>query len=256
MWDSPRLLNGMANALFALALLLALLIVVRAEVESPMFALKTIRVEGELLHVSRAEVIQVLEGRLRGTFFTVDIESIRAMFEEIPWVRRAQVRRVWPDTVEVQVEEHLPIAHWNRDNSGPGLLVSAYGDVFLGHSDAPLLRLSGPEGTERDVVRRFVAFRDALAPIGLEPVEVSLSPRYAWQTKLNNGLLLHIGRDLEKDPAVARLERFVRIYPHTVARMSRRPSYVDLRYSNGLALRAPESDNAEPKRAEKPRGKA
>lgn len=101
MWDSPRLLNGMANALFALALLLALLIVVRAEVESPMFALKTIRVEGELLHVSRAEVIQVLEGRLRGTFFTVDIESIRAMFEEIPWVRRAQVRRVWPDTVEV-----------------------------------------------------------------------------------------------------------------------------------------------------------
>ena len=75
MWDSPRLLNGMANALFALALLLALLIVVRAEVESPTFALKTIRVEGELLHVSRAEVIQVLEGRLRGTFFTVDIEG-------------------------------------------------------------------------------------------------------------------------------------------------------------------------------------
>ena len=32
-----------------------------------------------------------------GNFFTVDLSSVGHAFEEAPWVRRAQVRRIWPD---------------------------------------------------------------------------------------------------------------------------------------------------------------
>ena len=40
-----------------------------------------------------AQIINALQGRVRGTCFTVDLEAVRTLFEEIPWVRRAELRR-------------------------------------------------------------------------------------------------------------------------------------------------------------------
>jgi len=44
----------------------------------------------------------------------------------------------------------------------------------------------------------------------------------------------------DADAAELRLERFVRVYPETLGKMARKHEYVDLRYSNGFALRVPE----------------
>jgi len=111
-WNNPRLTNAAASVLYAVALGLAGYAAVRFVAESPAFPLKTIVVEGNLRHVARGDIVSALQGRVTGTFFNVDLEFIRALFEGLPWVRHAEVRRGWPDRLEVRIEEHVAIARW------------------------------------------------------------------------------------------------------------------------------------------------
>lgn len=238
MWDEPRLLNTAANALFALALGLALYAAGRLLVYSPSFALRSIRVEGDVLQVTRGAIVDALQGRVSGTFFTVDVDGIRAMFQAIPWVRRAEVRRRWPDRLEVRIEEHQPLARWGQESAGQ--LVNSHGEVFSGRVERELPMFAGPAGSEQEVTRRYTLFRNLLAPVSLEPRTVTLSQRHSWQIRLSNGLIVQLGRDSDRDPLHERLARFVELYPGTIGRFARRFDYVDLRYPNGFALRVPE----------------
>lgn len=244
MWDNPRLANVAASVLAALALGLLGYAGGRVLLDSPAFLLKTIVVEGSLERVQSHEIVNALQGHLSGTFFTVDLEAVRALFESIPWVRRAELRRRWPDCLEVRIEEQVVLARWGQRRETQ--LVNAQGELFRGQTDASLPVLAGPAGTAGEVARRYVAFRDLLAPLGLEPRQLLLSSRLAWQLKLSNGLTVQLGRDSDKDRVEERLARFASAFPQTLAKSRQRLEYVDLRYPNGFALRVGEIPVAEP----------
>ena len=142
------------------------------------------------------------------------------------------MRRVWPDGLEVSIEEHVALAHW-----GDNALVDTYGERFDGHTDAKLPTFVGPPGSEADVTRHYRTFAALLAPIGDPLVRVVLTPRYAWQLGLRSGLRVMLGREAGELPVEARLARFVAVYPQTLGKMPQRHEYVDLRYPNGFALR-------------------
>ncbi len=239
MWDSPRLLNAAANGLFALALALLAYGGGRLLIESRAFPLRTVRVQGELQHVAQADVVRALQGKVRGTFFTADLEGIGGLFRTIPWVRRADVRRQWPDLLEVTLEEHVALARWGQGKDAS--LVNTHGELFTGRSDATLPLFSGPAGTEGEIAHRYQAFRGLLAPLELQPQRVALSPRFAWQLRLSNGLAVQLGRESDKDSLEDRLAKFVAAYPQTLGKLGRNLDYVDLRYPNGFALRVPDS---------------
>ena len=245
MWHNPRLANAAANALYVLALGLVVYAGARVLFESPVFSLKTIVVEGELRHVARDEIVRALQGRLKGTFFTVDLEAVRPLFEGVPWVRRAELRRGWPDRLEVRIEEHVALALWDQ-RRGPQL-VNTHGELFRGQSDAALPVFSGPAGSEGEVTQRYLAFRGLLGPLALEPRKVLLSSRLSWQVKLSNGLTVQLGHDSDKDRVEGRLARLVSAYPQTLGESRGRLDYVDLRYPNGFALRVPDIAGLEPR---------
>src|SRR5258706_16202644 len=115
MWDSPRMLNmaagvlvGFATLAFAAAGLLAL-------GRSELFPLRQIEVRGALHNTSRAAIEAAASGRVTGNFFSVSPAELRAALERLPWGRSASVRRVWPDTLEVELEEHVAFARWGND---------------------------------------------------------------------------------------------------------------------------------------------
>ena len=154
----------------------------------------------------------------------------RAAFEKLPWVRKVNVRRQWPDRLEVAVEEHRPVARW-----GSTALVSAQGEVFEAAINTTLPVLQGPEGSAPEVMSRFQSFELALKPIGRRIVRITLSARRAWVLKLDDGMVLELGREnLE-----SRLAGFVAAYERTIARLPRPSTYIDLRYTNGFAVRSP-----------------
>lgn len=230
MWDNAAALNRTAGLLNGAAALLIVYGCIHYVVHLPVFPLREIRIVGDVGHVTNEQVAAVIARELRGNFFTVDLAQAREAFEKLPWVRKVNVRRQWPDRLEVAVEEHQPLARW-----GSAALVNAHGEVFEAAINGTLPVFFGPEGTAAEVVARYAEFDRLLASIGRKVVLITLSARRAWQLRLDDGMVLQLGREnLE-----ARLAGFVSAYQRTVARLPQPPSHVDLRYSNGFAVRTP-----------------
>jgi cell division protein FtsQ len=242
MWHDIKMLNAVSGALFGLIALALLSSGLWWLAQRPMFTLKVIRIEGmgeELRHIDRSTIRSTAIPRIKGNFFTADLDAVRLAFEAVPWVRRATVRREWPNKLIVELEEHKALGTWGDD----GRLLSVKGDVFTANldeaeEDGDLLEFSGPEGSEKEVVARFNEFRDWFAPVNLVPDGVQLSSRYAWTVKLNTGMTVELGREQSKTTLKERVARLVGVYPQLVARLQDRIESVDLRYPNGLALKA------------------
>ncbi|MBV8030047.1 MAG: cell division protein FtsQ/DivIB [Betaproteobacteria bacterium] len=232
MWDNPRLLNLIAGALVGVAALAfgtaALAMLLRSE----LFPVREIVVVSPLKNTSREEIAAAV--RIEGNFFAVSSSELRAQLEKLPWVRSASVRRVWPDRFEVAIEEHVALARWGDD-----ALVDTLGEKFFARTSEALPLFAGPPGSERELARRYASFSAILAPLGAPIERVVLSPRLAWQLRLQDGLSIVLGRDA--DAAQARLRRFVDAYDATLKPLIRRHEYVDLRYPNGFALRIREA---------------
>ena len=242
MWHDVRLLNAAANTLFGLLALALLASGLWWVAQRPMFTLRAIRIEGieaPLRHVNRSTVRTTALPRIRGNFFTTDLDAVRLAFEAVPWVRKASVRREWPNRLVVSLEEHMPLGTWGED----GRLVSVRGDLFTANlaeaeEDAALVTFVGPAGSEKEVVARFEELRGWFAPVNLAPDALYLSGRYAWTVKLNNGMAIELGREQSNATLKERVARFTRIYPQLVANLQDRIESVDMRYPNGLALKA------------------
>jgi cell division protein FtsQ len=253
MWDNPRLLNATANLLIGVAALLFAAAALQLLLRSPLFPLKEIVVRGDLAHASRAEIANAMDGA-GGNFFAADLGAVRGRLEQVAWVRHVDARRIWPDRVEVRLEEHVAFARW-----GDSGLVNTFGEPFSAALDEPsLARLplfAGPAGTEGELARRYRRFAEMLAPLAAEPGRAGISalvltPRYAWQLRFadgaGGGLELELGRD-GADPVEQRLARFVAAYPSSIGRLAHAGAgaqergaprrHVDLRYPNGFALR-------------------
>lgn len=228
MWDNHRLLNGIASGLYAVSGALILYGVLMAIIRLPIFPLRDVEVKGRVAHTTRDQVQAILAGRLKGNFFTLDLEAARTAFQKLPWVRQAKLRRQWPDRLEVEIEEHVALARW-RDSA----LVNTYGEVFEAATSEVLPVFTAPEGTSAEVAQQYETFRQLLAPLGKRPGEVLLSERRAWQLKLEDGDVLELGRSRMDE----RLQRFVSAHSRTLALLPARPYRVDLRYPNGFAVR-------------------
>ncbi|GAA4023395.1 cell division protein FtsQ/DivIB [Actimicrobium antarcticum] len=243
MWQDIKLLNATANTLLG-ALMIALLASgVWWVAQRPMFTLKVIRVDGvaerQLLHVNPLTIKSTALPRIRGNFFTANLSAVRLAFEAVPWVRKATVRREWPNRLIVTLEEHEPLGTWGDE----GRLVSVAGDVFTANlaeaeEAGQLPEFSGPSGTEKEVVARFAELTAWFAAVNLRPESLTLSSRYAWSVKLNNGMTVELGREQTRTTLQERVARLITVYPQLVARLQDRIERVDMRYPNGLALQA------------------
>lgn len=243
MWQDAKLLNAIANALFGLVLLVLLASGVWWVIQRPIFSLHTVRVEGdqkrELRHVNALTIRDQALPKIKGNFFTTNLDQVRLAFESVPWVRRASVQRVWPDKLLVSLEEHEVLGTWGED----GRLISTAGDVFTANlaeaeEDTELVGFIGPEGSEKEVIAQYRQFKDWFASINLEPEEVAYSSRYAWTVVLNNGLRVELGKVQDQGGLKRRVDQLIKVYPQLVTRLQDRIISVDMRYPNGLALQS------------------
>lgn len=244
MWHDVRMLNATTNTLLGLLVLSLLGSGLWWVAHRPMFTLKTIHVEGvgetQLRHVNASTVRTTALPRIKGNFFTADLNAVRQAFEAVPWVRKAAIRREWPNKLIVQVEEHQPLATWGDE----GKLVSVKGDIFTANldeaeEDGALPEFAGPDGSEKEIVARYRELSEWFKPVSLVPESLNLSSRYAWTVKLNNGMTVELGREQSKTTLKERVDRLIGIYPQLVSRLQDKIENVDMRYPNGLALKAP-----------------
>jgi len=234
-----RLTNAVASAIFALALAAALAAAAMWLSRSPWFEIRGIRIEGELQRIS-AETLRVNAApRLAGNFFSADLAAARAAFEAVPWVRRATVRRIWPDRLVVHIEEHRATALWQAEERDDRL-VNQQGEVFAANvgdvEDEALPTFSGPEGSSAAVLGLYRRLQPLLRPLDMEIEQLQQSTRGSWRVLLDSGASLELGRGSE-DEVFARTQRFVRTLTQVTERYRAPLEHADLRHADGYAVR-------------------
>ena len=226
-WFTAARMNGLANWLLLICALLALFAAFQWIGSSAMFRLQHVFVSAPLKQVDEAVLGGVMR-LLRGDLLSVDLDEAHANVAKLSWVRHVEVRREFPDRLYFSIEEHEPLGGW-----GDEALINTYGEVFEADYRGELPQFSGPDGSQHDVVDFYKRSKSALAPLGLTPVAVNLSPRRAWRVKLDNGLTLELGREQIYD----RLEVFARAYPTALAQLAGNVGTIDLRYDDGFVLK-------------------
>jgi cell division protein FtsQ len=68
-----------------------------------------IEIEGNV-HLTRAQLLSVFGADVERNIFKVPLAERRADLERLPWVQRATVMRLLPNTLRVQVAERVPVA--------------------------------------------------------------------------------------------------------------------------------------------------
>jgi len=228
MWDNHAMLRNIADALFSVNVLLVLYGAIHYVAHQPdLLPVQIMRMEAIPQRVSSDEILQAARDGMRGNLVTVDIDRVRQSMEKLPWVRSVSVRREFPGRLAVKLEEHQVLARWNSS-----MLVNLQGEVFAAQTKQELPEFVGPEGTSSEVTAYYAKFTQQLSVVDLQMTQVNLSARHAWQLRLVNGVTLELGRE----DVQQRLDRFVKVYPYTIASEQDKLKYVDLRYRNGFAV--------------------
>ncbi|MDH2915928.1 MAG: cell division protein FtsQ/DivIB [Gallionella sp.] len=233
MWDNHRLLRFIANLLFGVSVLLVLAGAARYVLRLPVFPLNTVELVAAPQRVSEEQLQKVVHEQVSGNFFTVDLGRARQGFEALPWVRKVSVRRKFPWGLQVDVEEHVALARWNKT-----ALVNTHGEMFVAQTDEMLPDFIGQPDTVMQVTKLYGELNEVLLPMRQQIRQISLSPRFAWQVKLDGGMVLELGREEMQ----ARLARFVKVYPYSLAVSAQTVRRVDLRYRNGFSAYMPGSE--------------
>jgi cell division protein FtsQ len=194
------------------------------------FPLNVVEVKGDFRYLGKQQLQAAIAPYATGGFFTVEVAAIRAAAEELPWVHKASVKRVWPETLRLHIEEQHPVARWGEQG-----FLNKRGEPFVpqqANVSLVLPSLAGPDGHELKVLENFRRVSETLAPLGVKVTRMELDNRRAWHLQLDDAVLLELGRA----DGWQRLQRFVRAWPVVFAGRLDALQRVDLRYSNGFSV--------------------
>ena len=236
-----RLMNGTGSALFTMFAAMAIAALAAWAANHGLFAISAVTVSGDVTHNNAVTLRANVVPRIAGSFLTIDLGRARAAFESVPWVRRAIVRREFPNRLKVVLQEHRVVAYWGPE--GDSRLLNSFGEVFeanageVEHESLP--RLAGPAGEAPQVLSLYRLLTPMFEALDLSMEQLELSGRGSWIARLDTGAVIELGRGSEAE-LQARTARFLKTLTQVTSRYQRRPDAVetaDLRHADGYALR-------------------
>ncbi|KQP14140.1 cell division protein FtsQ/DivIB [Pseudorhodoferax sp. Leaf267] len=236
-----KLMNGTASVLFVVFACLSLGTLCMWVLRQPVFAIGGVEVRGEVTHNNVVTLRANVAPKLRGTFFTVDLADTRAAFEAVPWVRRAVVRRSFPNRLDVTLQEHQAAAYWGAESGSQ--LLNSFGEIFeanvaeVHRSDLP--RLAGPDDQSGLILGMYRTLAPLFDPLDSAISELELTGRGSWRVQLDSGAVVELGRGTPEE-LTARIERFAKTLTTVAGQYGRGVDALeaaDLRYPEGYALR-------------------
>ena len=236
-----KLMNTLATALFVLFAVMLAGAVASWVLSFKAFSIQGITVTGEVTHNNAVTLRANVAPRLSGTFFTLDLGQARHVFEAVPWVRQAVVRREFPNRLRVQLQEHKAVAFWGAE--GESRLLNTFGEVFeanVGEVEQDgLPRLHGPDLQSAQVLAMYRSLQEIFENMDLSLELLELSGRGGWRVRLDTGAAIELGGGSAVE-VQARTQRFLKTLTQVSSRYGRNPEALetaDLRHENGYALR-------------------
>lgn len=226
-----RRLSGIFSGLLLLALLAGLVLIIASRLMDPAtLSIRYVRVTGNFTNLSPESLENRAADVVRGGFFNVNVDTIKDVLLDDPWVRSVSVRRIWPDRLTVDIREQTAVVRWGDEG-----LLNPEGEIFYpDHSTFPadIPVVHGPENSYRLVMKTFRLVEELL-PEELAIGKLELSDRRAWQLTLRSGASIRLGKTEIRE----RLERLIALFPVEEVSRPGHIRYIDMRYTNGFAVR-------------------
>jgi cell division protein FtsQ len=157
-------------------------------------------------------------------------QQLMQALEQVPWIDRAFVKRIWPSTVSIALQQKIALARFGATH-----LLSENGVLFVppDMSQAESLPyIDGPENRVNQLWQAYLALNNILLPINLKILRLEVSPRLSYSVVLNNGLMIYLG----SADIAERLALFTRAYNKSLRARADQIEYVDMRYNSGMAV--------------------
>lgn len=189
-----------------------------------------VSIEGEFTFIDREQVAGLVYEALDSSFVRLDLRKIQNHLQQEAWIDYAAVSRRWPDSLEVRIKEHQPIARWGAQG-----VLNQRGEVILLSDNQALMGLpllKGPTESSQQVMEQYQALSQLLRKYGLDVKGLQADATLAWTLTLDNDLPIVIGRD----QVMEKVGRFLVVYQQQLKQRLGEVERIDVRYSNGVAI--------------------
>lgn len=203
------------------------------------FPIRTVVVEGVYQYTDQGQLRNKVMSQAERGFFNLDIATIQKEVENLPWVDKAYVRRVWPESISVHIEEHSAVARWGHE----GLVsdnfklffppqIAESNDAVLNNYVAQLPMLHSPERRHAALLKLLMETDPLFKAIEAPLTGITEDERRSITLMLDGDVQVVIGHRLIEE----RIKRFSDIFRSYVAPVYDDVAQVDMRYTNGFTM--------------------
>ncbi len=193
--------------------------------------IKSVEVTGDLKYLNQDSLQPIIAPYVATNLFLLEAKELETELEFNSWVYSASLTKLWPDKLRITIHEERPIAFWGEDS-----MLNEFGEIIdakLAEKEGKLPVLYSPEDNGRGMVEDYLKVQKWTKDFPVEILEFREDSRGSWQLKLANGLIVNIGRVQQE----RRLRRFVVGYRRDLMDKIGTIQTVDLRYTNGFAVK-------------------
>ncbi len=191
-----------------------------------------VTVRGDFQQLDRRlleETVAPLVGR---NYFDLQVSEIKQSLHAFAWVQSVEVRKKWPDSVELVVVENKAIATWGEDS-----LVNEFGKIFTPqHINRDYLQglpdLHGMKQHSDLVLGTYARLSEMSEAYQIKISSFSLIANRYWLLTLNNGVEVLLARGAEDQSMLTFLKAWDKEFSASEKTLAR----VDMRYSNGFSV--------------------
>ncbi len=196
------------------------------------FLIKKITIEGQYQTQPR-DIKKVIAPYLNVGRFYLQLDKMEQAALSLPWIKNITIKLVHFNTLQLKIIEYQPIARWQQQ------YVDIAGELFeLPQPLSNIIEFFGEKDCVADMITHYQHIQAIIQNMQLQLKKLNCLPRKAWMIHLDKGIQIHLGRG----EIVPRLQRFIKVYHRILAQHASSLAgdlglYIDLRYTNGIAVR-------------------
>ena len=201
------------------------------------FVIDQLKIKGNFRYLEPTDIEDAVGAKALTNFFSIELVDIKRKVESLSWVRHADVRREWPNTLVVSIEEHIPVMRWKDTKwvTSTGKVIDLPDEIKLSN----VISLYANESDSLLALSTAFRWKKKLLASELELQKLNLSASQAWTIVLH-----HIVSDaqfdllLGREDVEARLTRFQKLFDQQLSQSEIQLVRVDARYPDGLAVKS------------------
>ena len=195
---------------------------------------KQVSLENESQYFSKQELVQFLnQNQIKG-MWAIDLEELQLKVKDIDWVKKVEIRKIWPDHLSFYIEEHQPVARFGKYVLTQAGTKIAQGTKAQMLDSLPKIELENANEKSAQsyskIWQEYKTIRRQFELLDLKLSKLEVDQINNWLLRFESGIGINLGRKEHLE----RVEKLVQVYNSIENRKELKS--IDLRYHNGFAV--------------------